>query len=384
MATTGSPFEAPPTERYLGLQAAEIRVEPFAAHHLPLVAAFSERYWSRPRTEAFYRWRYLDSQPFSRMFLALTDAECLGMVFGLRKPYLIGGERTSCLEVFDWHCLPGLKGSGVGIRVMRAMMRVGERVISIGGTEDVLKTLPALGWQRIGGARMYELPLSADFLESGLRRRLPVRVPGERILLHAAAVTWFRPRRRTRRPLGRIVSVPVIDLEAQPLYQGETGYDVLQLPDAQLQRWTSSGCAGTGHFGFFHFASEGRLRGWAMTRVHDTPQGREAAILDVFAPEPDVALYTWMVSEAAFSLARARPHVIRARASCPILQAALCANRFRPDEAETPVYTWPKTLRNDLRLHITLNHSDGPLRPYPLPGDATGLLAKPVDSAPAL
>src|ERR1700694_2669644 len=105
------------------------RVEPFTPAHLPLVAAFSEKYWSRPRTASFYHWRYVDSQPYSKMLLALTDEECLGMVFGLRKTYVIAGERTTCLEVFDWHRLPGLKGAGVGNRVMRTMMDGDERLI---------------------------------------------------------------------------------------------------------------------------------------------------------------------------------------------------------------------------------------------------------------
>lgn len=82
---SGPEFSPPEVRR--DLSALQFRVEPFTETHLPLVAAFSEEYWSRPRTPSYYRWRYLESQPFSRMFLALTDAECLGMVFAFRKPY---------------------------------------------------------------------------------------------------------------------------------------------------------------------------------------------------------------------------------------------------------------------------------------------------------
>jgi hypothetical protein len=107
--------------------------------------------------------------------------------------------------------------------------------------------------------------------------------------------------------------------------------------------------------------------------VYETEEGREAAIVEVFAVAPDVPLYAWMVSEAAADLAGSRPRVIRARATCAILQAAYRANRFRPG-SQVPVHTFPKMLEKDRRLHLTLNHSDAPFRPYPVPGAATGFL----------
>ncbi len=48
---------------------------------------------------------------------------------------------------------------------------------------------------------------------------------------------------------------------------------------------------------------------------------------------------------------------------CPILQDALLANHFRGG-TEVPVHTWPKGLPDNLRLHITMNHADGPVLPY--------------------
>lgn len=340
----------------------QFRVERFAEPHLPLVAAFSEAYWSRPRTQAFYRWRYLDSMPFSRLFLARTDDQVLGMTCALRKPYLVDGTRSECLEIFDWHSLPGLKGSGVGIRVMRAMMREGLRLVGTGGTPDVLKTLPALGWQQLGTALNFELPIAGAALEPGLRARLGFRVPGARLLLDAVAAAWFRPRRRAFD--GRVVPVSTIGEEVEALYRGETGYDVLQVPDRAQLHWMTGGYAGTGSFRYWYFVVHERLRGWALTRVYDTEQGREAAIVDVFAPGADARIYAWMVSELASALAGEAPLLIRGRASCPHLRAAFLMNRFR-EAGGIPIFTWPKIPREGLRLHITLNHTDAPLRPYP-------------------
>lgn len=350
--------------------APDFRVETFTPAHLPLVAEFSKKYWSRPQTASFYRWRYVDSQPYSKMILALTDEECLGMVFGLRKTYVIAGQRTSCLEVFDWHRLPGLKGVGVGSRVMRAMMDGDERLLLIGGTASAHSALDALGWQKIGWARAFELPMSGEFLVAGLRARLTTRIPGDRLLLDAIVGSWFKPRRRAVQ--GEVVPISNLDGEVQSLYYGETGYDFLQVPDASLMRWVTGATPGNGTYGLLRFNVGSSLLGWAMTRVYGTKDGREASILDVFAAAPTVASYTWIVSEAASLLARARPRVIRARASCPMLQEALCANRFR-QRADAPVYTWSsRTMPQHLRLHVTLNHSDEPLRPYLSP--QTGLV----------
>lgn len=346
------------------------RVESFAEQHLPLVARFSERYWSRPRTESFYRWRYLESLPFSTMFVANTEDECLGLVCALRKRYLVAATTTPCLEIFDWHSLPGLKGSGVGIRVLRAMMRSGTRLMGVGGTDDVLKALPAMGWQTVGQAVTFELPMTGESLETGLRTRVPFRIPGDRLALKAL-VTWFRP--RLKRFGGRAVQIAQLGDEVHGLYTGDTGYDFLQVPDLELLRWMTAGYPGTGGYRFWYFTVDGRLRGWALTRVYETEEGLEAAIVDAFAPSPDVSLYAWMISEVAVGLAATRPRVIRARATCPILQKAFLANRFREGSA-APVHTFPKARAPIGRLHITLNHSDAPFRPYPTPAAATGFL----------
>jgi hypothetical protein len=353
--------QASPAEPRRDVSALEFRVEPFAKHHLPLVAAFSERYWSRPREQAFYRWRYLDPLPFSRLFLALNDNECFGMVFGLQKSYLIAGTPTDCIEIFDWHSLPGLRGSGVGLRVMRAMMRGGLRLVGMGGTADVRKTLPAMGWQTFEGAADFELPVSGGALEAGLRDRLGFLFPGARLLLDAVTMARFRPRRRAYD--GRVVPAGAFDDDVRTLYAGHTGYDFVQVPDPEQLRWMTAGHAVAGTFRYWYFLAQERLRGWALTRVYETERGREASILEVFAPNADARLYAWMVSETATALAGERPQLIRARATCPVLKAALRMNRFR-QAASVPVYTWPKTLAPDLRLHITLNHTDAWMRPY--------------------
>jgi hypothetical protein len=87
-------------------------------------------------------------------------------------------------------------------------------------------------------------------------------------------------------------------------------------------------------------------------------------VIDLFAPKPDNALYTWMVSEVSYALAAEGVRLIRARATCSVLKAALEANRFRAGNT-VPVFTYPKMGTPPKRLHMTLNHSDACMRPYP-------------------
>jgi hypothetical protein len=348
------------------------RIVPFAPELLPAVRGFSERYWSRPRTDAYYHWRYLQPQPFSRMLLAVQDDDCLGMLFALRKPYRLGGKPTACLEVFDWHCLPELRGSGIGIRLMRGMMRQPEPVISVGGTADVLGTLPLMGWKALGVARRYELPVSPDVLADRLRRRMGLAATVTRDVLGGVLAGYYLPRRRRVPENGRVSEAGTVGEEIRQLYGEETGYGCVQEPDPDVLRWVRDG-VWSGRYRFLTFMVGGKLRGWAMTRTYPTKQGLEASIVEVFAPRPDVALYTWMVSEAATSLMADRPRRFQARASCRILQAALLANRFRRIAPDNPIYVWPKGVGDPAQaLHITLSQSDGPLLPYESETPATG------------
>ena len=341
-----------------------VRVVPFAPDLLPAVRGFSERYWSRPRSDAYYDWRYLRPQPFSRMFVAIQDDDCLGMLFALRKQYRVGGRPTACLEVFDWHCLPGLRGSGIGIRLMRAMMRQPEPLISVGGTADVLATLPLMGWEAIGAARRYELPVSADLLATRLQRRIGLPAAVSRLALGVVSAGYFQPRRRSVPRASKVAPSGLPGEEIRRFYGDETGYGFVQEPEPSVLGWTTDS-TWSGRYGFLTFAIEDRLRGWAMTRTYATEHGPEAAIVEVFAPRPDVALYTWMVSEAATSLMAGLPRRLHARASCPVLQSALLANRFRTVAPGNPIFVWPKGVgERAASLHITLNHSDGPLLPY--------------------
>ena len=45
---------------------APIRVVPFDPSYVPVVRQFAARYWSRPTSDEYYAWRYLEALPFGR------------------------------------------------------------------------------------------------------------------------------------------------------------------------------------------------------------------------------------------------------------------------------------------------------------------------------
>ena len=343
---------------------AKITIETFEPAMLPLVRGFSERYWNRPTTDAYYDWRYIRSLPFGHMFVALRGNECVGTLFALRKPYRLRGERVYCLEVFDWHALTELRGAGVGIRLMRAMMKRPERIMAVGGTADVHATLPLMGWQPLGIVQAFELVARSDLIVERLQRTR--RLPGAiaRPLLAPLSKVMLTPRRKHAPPGGEVREVGQPGEEVLELYRNPTGQDLVQEPDLAMVRWLTSG-RWSGAWRFFQFRIDGSLRGWSMTRLHVGGHGLQGVIVELFAPGADAELYHWMVSQTAASLLPDRPRRIIARAACPILQRALGASGFRHAGVDVPVRTWP-SFGADIphAFHFTFLHSDAPMLPY--------------------
>lgn len=345
-------------------QERRVTVVPYTPELLPAVIGFSRAYWQRPTSDAFYDWRYVQPAAFSRMFVAMNGDACVGTLFALRKTYRLNAQVVHCLEAYDWHALADMRRAGVGIRLMRALMRQPERLIAVGGTGDVHAALPLMGWQDLGVAQAYELLVGSELVAERLERKRKVPVALTRALLAPVASSLFGPR-RARRPAGaevRVLEQPPAGLAA--LYDGELGRDLAQVPDAELLAWMTRNRWG-GTLRFLEFRLDGRLRGWALTRVHTGNHGLQGTIVELFAPNPDPELLRWMVSEAAVSLLEARPRRLVARAIDPMLQGALVATGFRHAGSDAPARTWPRFGDERPRtLHLTLLHSDAAMTPY--------------------
>jgi hypothetical protein len=306
---------------------------------LPALRRFAEKVWTRPRSDAFYRWRY-QSLPLHRAWLAVRDGEVLAMETAFERPYRIGDAIEPVLEVFDWFCLPELRNSGLGVRVMQALMKA-RPCLLVGGSDDTRGLLPRLKWQIVTEAKRFVLPLGVDRLAAAMRKRVaalpaPLARLGARALL---ARPGQRPRPRAVPRGGRAIPVATIGDEIQALYRGPIGYAALPLWPPELVRWLLDGHPSLGHFVPLYFAEGERLRGWTLTRIYDTPDGCGAELVECFAPDPSDDLYTWMVSETALRAAAFRPGLLGACTPCAHLKAALARNGFVAS-GTNPVQLW--------------------------------------------
>lgn len=306
---------------------------------LPALRRFADKVWTRPTSDAFCRWRY-QALPLHRAWLAMRDGEVLAMESAFERPYRIGDAIEPVLEVFDWYCLPELRNSGLGIRVMQRLMK--ERAcLLVGGSEDTRGLLPRLKWQIVANAKRYVLPLGVERLAAALRKRVaalpaPLARAGARALL---ARPGQRPRPRAVPRSGRAIAVASIGDEIQALYRGPIAYAALPLWPPELMRWLLDAHPSAGHFVPLYFAEGERLRGWTLTRIYETSEGCGAELVECFAPDPSDDLYTWMVSETAVRTAAFGPGLLGASTPCAHLQAALARNRFVESSAN-PVQLW--------------------------------------------
>ena len=322
-----------------------IRIVTLGPEHLPAVVAFSEKTWDRPRRPEFCRWRYLDA-PFHRTLLAMRGSECVALLSAFTAPYRMAGASSTCLETADWFCLPELRTSGLGIRLMRAVMEEPHPIVAVGGSTDTLRLLPRLGWKRVGDASRF-----VRWLGSGRVVRWLARI-------------W----RGTTAPPGGSAEAPgrvaELDGELNALYAEKTECGMVPLPLAERMRWIGDGMVGR-RLAVLSFRIDGRLRGWSLVRLDITCPAREALIIELFAPSGEASLYPWMVAETWRLAASAGCRKVVARTSCPNLRAALRGSLFQ-ERLVIPVHVWPA--RNSVPpgpLHLGSHTADSPLRPYP-------------------
>ena len=335
----------------------------YSQQHFDVMRRFAERTWTRPQTAAFYRWRYEDA-PQQRAFLALHDGECLAMGCAFRRRYRIGDEIVPILETFDWYTLPGLRNTGLGVRIIQRFMAEPEPALLLGGSDDAVGFLARLKWQRAGAAQRFILRLGTRRAAQALERRL--RIPGPAARAIASAAQPFRRRRRRRGPSGaHVLPVACVGDEVLALYEGPVAYGTLPLWTPEHLRWLMAGFAGAGHFVPLYFARGQQLLGWALLRVYETDGERGAELIELFNPDADADLYTWMVSELACIAEGFDADFLGASSTCPAIAGALAGNGFVHCGA-IPIHLWrPGGAPLPSPMLFGSNTRDTPINPYP-------------------
>ncbi|MGH7287062.1 MAG: hypothetical protein ACREI8_03490, partial [Myxococcota bacterium] len=170
-------------------------------------------------------------------------------------------------------------------------------------------------------------------------------------------------------PANAVVETPVaLDPEALAIDPRPGGRGTLPIWTSAYLAWLAAGSPAFGHYLPLQFRSGEALVGWALLRSFEGSRGRDAALLDLRAREPREALYTWMVSEVAVRAAALGAGLLSAGTSCPEIEAALRANRFRPLES-SPIQYWSRDgAPLDAPVVFGAHWGDELLLPYPTAG----------------
>jgi hypothetical protein len=270
-------------------------------------------------------------------------------------------------DAFDWFCLPELRRSGLGVRLLQRQMQGAEPVVVTGGSPDTRDLLPRMGFQVPASVERFGLLLGAARAADALARRTRVP-PALGRLAFAAAAPLLTPRRRGVPP-GAEVEAPVqldaADLTIDPR-RGGNGTAPVWTPDALA--WLAAGSPGFGRYQPLRFLIGGVTEGWALLRFFDGPNGREAALLDVRARNPGADRYTWMLSECAVFAAAQGPGLLTAGTSCPEVEASLRRLRFRA-LGSAPIHCFARhgaVLEGPVVFGA--HWGDEPITPYPTSG----------------
>ena len=280
------------------------------------------------------------------------------MVWAFVQSYQVGPRRLNGLETFDWFCLPELQGSGLGVRVMQAMMNRPEFIIAAGGTADTLKLLPRLKWRPHGELVQFTLPLEGAALSMDFKRRFGLPTSVGKAIFKLSMKPWFHARPKLAIEGSDVRVGSDVEPEILQLYASDTGDASVRVPNPRFVSWLRSGFPNRVQFLPLYFRIRDALRGWSLTCIYRTSLGWEADIFELFAPQASEDVYTWMVAETVSAISAYRPDRVHAGASVPSLQQALHRNRFIRRRA-VPIQAWWTGPADLLRpIHLTNDTGD--------------------------
>jgi hypothetical protein len=116
------------------------------------------------------------------------------MMTAFVRPYASGAREIVVADAFDWYCLPELRNSGLGVRIMQRAMKDPEPVIVTGGTPDTRAFLPRMGFQTPAEVQRFVLALAPERTADALARRGVPRPLG--LFSRGAAFSRAAPPRR--------------------------------------------------------------------------------------------------------------------------------------------------------------------------------------------
>jgi GNAT superfamily N-acetyltransferase len=342
---------------------ARTEIVAFRSEHLELVARFSARVWPRRRSLEFLRWRYLE-HPDHRAYLALREGECIAMVGAFRRPYRVGERTILVAEAFDWYCLPDLRGSGLGVRLLQRLMKDAEPVIVTGGTADTRNLLPRMHYQIPASVLRFGALLGADRASALIAGRTHLPRPLAR-LAYLLSQPLLGPRVRKAPKGGKATAVAKLGEEALAIDPRPGARGSTPIWTAEYLAWLAAASPALGRYVPLEFRVGASLVGWALLRSYEIAGGRDAALVDVRARVPSDEIYTWMISEIAVRARAEGCGLLLSGTSCPHVVAGMRANRFFSFTPAPIHYFAQDGATLEAPVVFGAHWGDEPILPYP-------------------
>lgn len=301
----------------------------------PAFQRFVETAWStRPHGNGYYHWRYR-SAPNLVTVVAVNERGCFASLSAFRVKYRSGEETVECLEPFDWFCMPELRWTGLGIRMMRALMSMNHPIIGLGGTAATLTLLPQFGFELAGEGKQMIRPLTRRAM-SLLYHGVPDALSA--VTLGTACSLWFSVRVTRSSPRSEIVTeLTPNDLMLEP--RDGTASD----PTPSFLQWLHDGSQWIGTILLFRMVEDSVTIGWAVARIRDNEGKRIADLVECrFDRTINATDAAAAVDSICEILARSGVDVIISVTSCPFTLVVLQKCRFlRRPLYSVPVWVWP-------------------------------------------
>jgi hypothetical protein len=281
-------------------------------------------------------------------------------VFG--RTYLIGGQPITCGETYAWQTADDCRGKGIGIKVIKAMIDLGNPLVALGGSADTLNVMPRVGFKIVAQATALNLLLSPRAIgaQAGV-----AGLSGPKAALAKLGLILLLPAMRPQIPRKhaiRNVPLPVLDqgtLEMGPLPGFQAMYE------QAFFEWLMLAPARPGSFLPFRFQRDGELVGWAFARVAEEAPGEMVGrILEFkFAPDTTAADHKAMACAVVAALAGFGVIIVRVLATCEATNRALRALRFI-SRAQLPAMVQPAGRKMPVEpVRCSMIRADGALLP---------------------
>ena len=144
-----------------------------------------------PRSMHWKYWQEHDGWPGSRSYVLARGNQILAHAGIVAETCAFGASRFGVVHLIDWAARPGVPGAGMA--VMRHVSSLTDVLVAIGGSEQTLSILPAIGFRPHGVATHYVRalhPVRGLLAATGVGRRALPRLVSKG--LQASATSRFR------------------------------------------------------------------------------------------------------------------------------------------------------------------------------------------------